>query len=119
MDTKKTPVTIAGYKVYQVTSYDVTKYDDIDSKQSESGDEILYLYRRNVYKLALSFHCNATTGRAIDNAVSSNVLISVTFQDMGQTITRTMRIDNYSYSCVTLCNTEIWNISLNLTESCR
>lgn len=119
MATKKIPVTISGQPIYCVYSYSVTKSDDVDSKQSESGDEILYLYRRDVYSLELGFKCNATTGRTLDNAISVGVRISVTFQDMGQNVTRTMRVNSYSYSCLTLCGAEVWDISLSLQESCR
>lgn len=115
----KTPIIISGYPIYCVYALSVSKVDDIDSKQSETGDEILYLYRRDVYTLDIGFKCNAETGRNLDNAISTGVQISVTFQDMGQTITRTMRVDNYSYQCITLCGAEIWDVKLNLKESCR
>jgi len=119
MADKKTPLTIAGQPIYCVYSYDITKHDDIDSKQSETGDEILYLYRRNVYDLQLGFKCNATTGKTLDTAITSSVLLIVNFLEMGVEITRTMRVKSYSYNCITMYGTEFWDISLSLTESCR
>jgi hypothetical protein len=119
MATKKIPVTISGQNIFCVYSYEVSKTDDVDSKQSETGDEILYLYRRDVYTLNMSFKCNAETGRIIDSAISSSVLIPVTFQDLGQTVSRTMRVNSYSYRCITLYGKEFWDISVSLQESCR
>lgn len=119
MATKRAPITISGQPVYCVYAFKVTKSDDVDSKKSETGDEILYLYRRDVYSLDVSFKCNAATGRALDDAISANVRISVTFEDMGQSVTRTMRVTGYAYDCVTMCGSELWDISLSLAESCR
>ena len=119
METKKIPIVISGVNISCVYSYQVTKSNDIDSQQSESGDEILYLYRTDVYALDVGFKCNSTIGRALDSALAVGVLISVTFQDMGQVITRTMRVDSYNYNCITLCGKEFWDISLSLKESCR
>lgn len=119
MATKKTAITIAGVGITCVYSYSVTKSNDIDSAESESGDEILYLYRTDVYTLDVAFKCNADTGRALDTAISSSVLLQVAFEDMGQTISRIMRVTSYTYRCITLYGKEFWDISLNLKESAR
>lgn len=113
----KTPIIIAGYSIYCVYALDIQKYNDIDIKQAENGGEIMYLYATGLYKISTSFKTNATIGRAIEDAVSSNIVLSITFQDMGQTVTKNMRIDSFSYSCITLCNKEFWDIQLSLIET--
>lgn len=98
---------------------EIQKQDKISANESENGDEILYLIRKNNYTLKLSFKCNAVIGNQIDNAVTSNVLLTVKFVDKGTLKTATMRVTDYSYSCITMCGTEIWDIQLSLTESVR
>ena len=41
------------------------------------------------------------------------------FMDMGVQKSVIMRVADYSYSCITMCGTEIWDIQLTITESVR
>ena len=113
------PITINNTEIYCVYALEIQKQDKISTNESESGDEILYLIRKNNYTLKMSFKCNALIGNQIDNAVTSNVLLAVKFVDKGMLKTATMRVTDYSYSCITMCGAEIWDIQLSLTESVR
>lgn len=113
------PIIINNTEIYCVYALEIQKQDKISANESENGDEILYLIRKNNYTLKLSFKCNAVIGNQIDNAVTSNVLLTVKFVDKGTLKTATMRVTDYSYSCITMCGTEIWDIQLSLTESVR
>ncbi len=116
---KKVPIVINGLSTYCIYNYNITKSDDLDVKQSETGDEILYLYRRDVYSINVSIKCTASVGNTLDSYLTSSVVIPVTFWDMDKQVSRSMRVESYSYSCISMCGSEIWDVSLKLQESCR
>lgn len=113
---KKTPIKINGYPIYLVYAQNITKNDDIETHDSESGTKICYLYRKDVYTLDVSFKCNAEVGRYIDDAVSSAMWLSVTFAEVGQYVTKTMMATSRQYRCITLNGKEFWDMSVTFEE---
>ena len=113
------PITINNTGIYCVYALEIQKQDKISANESENGDEILYLIRKNAYSLSVSFKCNAQTGTKIDEVVTGGTLLHVKFMDMGVQKSVIMRVADYSYSCITMCGTEIWDIQLTITESVR
>ena len=117
--TNNPPLIIENLNIFCIYSLEVSKKDKISVNESESGDEILYLIRKNAYSLSVSFKCNAQTGTKIDEVVTGGTLLHVKFMDMGVQKSVIMRVADYSYSCITMCGAEIWDMKLALTESVR
>ncbi len=113
------PITIENLPIFCVYALEINKKDKISANESESGDEILYLIRKGNYTINTSFKCSATVGTRIDDAVTSKLLLNVTFIDKGTIKQAVMRVSDYSYTCITAYGSEIWDIHLELTESVR